>query len=173
MIVNLSGRGDKDMQTVARAFGSDDVSGTSLTANDESAGRIAAKFSELRARGEAALIPYIVAGDPDLDAHARGWCSNWKRAAPTSSNWACRFPIRWPTVPPISAPPHAAWPRARSFAAILSMVGELAQETQIPLVLFGYYNPIHALRMRAAVRRRRARGRRWLAGRRSAARGGG
>ena len=33
-------------------------------------GRIAAKFAELRARDEAALIPYIVAGDPNLDRTA-------------------------------------------------------------------------------------------------------
>ena len=35
------------------------------------AGRIAAKFAELRERDEAALIPYIVAGDPDLESTAR------------------------------------------------------------------------------------------------------
>jgi len=32
--------------------------------------RIAAKFRELRARNEAALIPYVVAGDPNLDVTA-------------------------------------------------------------------------------------------------------
>ncbi len=32
--------------------------------------RIAAKFRELRARNEAALIPYVVAGDPNLEATA-------------------------------------------------------------------------------------------------------
>src|ERR1700688_202507 len=32
-----------------------------------SATRIKRKFRELRARGEAALIPFIVAGDPDMD----------------------------------------------------------------------------------------------------------
>ncbi len=32
------------------------------------AGRIARKFAELRARNEAALVPFIVAGDPNLDA---------------------------------------------------------------------------------------------------------
>ena len=34
-------------------------------------GRIKRKFSELRARGEAALIPFIVAGDPDMDTTRR------------------------------------------------------------------------------------------------------
>ena len=34
-------------------------------------GRIAEKFSELRARGEAALIPFIFAGNPDMERSAR------------------------------------------------------------------------------------------------------
>ena len=33
--------------------------------------RIKRKFRELRARGEAALIPFIVAGDPDLETTRR------------------------------------------------------------------------------------------------------
>ena len=36
-----------------------------------SAHRIKNKFRELRARGEAALIPFVVAGDPDLDTTRR------------------------------------------------------------------------------------------------------
>ncbi len=36
-------------------------------------GRIAAKFAELRARDEAALIPYIVAGDPDTEIAPQNW----------------------------------------------------------------------------------------------------
>ena len=37
-------------------------------APQKGAGRIARKFAELRARREAALIPFIVAGDPNLEA---------------------------------------------------------------------------------------------------------
>ena len=33
--------------------------------------RIKRKFRELRTRGEAALIPFIVAGDPDMDTTRR------------------------------------------------------------------------------------------------------
>src|SRR5260370_40120660 len=33
--------------------------------------RIKRKFRELRARGEAALIPFIVAGDPDIETTRR------------------------------------------------------------------------------------------------------
>ena len=61
-------------------IGSDAVSG--LATAKKPAGRIEKKFAELRARGEAALIPFIVAGDPNLDA-TRRWCSNSRRAAPT------------------------------------------------------------------------------------------
>ncbi|MGH7840712.1 MAG: tryptophan synthase subunit alpha, partial [Candidatus Binataceae bacterium] len=37
-----------------------------MTAAKSARGRIAKKFRELRAHGESALVPYIVAGDPDL-----------------------------------------------------------------------------------------------------------
>ena len=46
-------------------------------------GRIADCFAALRQRGEAALVPYLMAGDPDLDAtraviHAAVFASeNW------------------------------------------------------------------------------------------------
>ena len=36
-----------------------------------SLGRIKKKFRELRARSEAALVPFVVAGDPDLETTRR------------------------------------------------------------------------------------------------------
>ena len=58
-----------------------------------------------------------------------------------------------------------------SLAAILSMVSELRAQTQIPMMLFGYYNPIfHYGCERLCADAARA-GRRRLAGGRFAARG--
>src|ERR1700722_19532321 len=68
-----------------------------------SATRIKRKFRELRARGEAALIPFIVAGDPDMD---------------TTRKLVLEL-------------------EARGARLI-----ELRAQTQIPIILFGYYNPI-------------------------------
>jgi tryptophan synthase alpha chain len=43
--------------------------------------RIAKTFAALRARGEAALIPYITAGDPDLDVTFQLVCEFEKQGA--------------------------------------------------------------------------------------------
>jgi tryptophan synthase alpha chain len=106
------------------------------------AGRIAAKFSELRGRGEAALIPYIVAGDPDLDRTAR-------LVLELEAGGADLIELGVPFSDPMADGPANQRAAARGLAsgatipAILAMVAELRKRTQIPLVLFGYYNPIH------------------------------
>ena len=63
-----------------------------MTRND----RIAAAFARTAASGRASALIPIAAGDPSPAAtvplmHAL------VEAAPTCSNWACRFPIPWPT----------------------------------------------------------------------------
>ena len=105
------------------------------------AGRIEKKFAELRARGESALIPFIVAGDPNLEAtralvfelEARG---------------ADLIELGVPFSDPMADGPANQRALARglasgaSLAAILAMLSEVRRECEIPIVLFGYYNPI-------------------------------
>ena len=101
LLVNLSGRGDKDMNTVAERSGLKfycrpecDPRGAART-NDEPHRRHASRA--LRAAGRTALIPYVTAGDPAPAAtradHARA--GRGRRRHRSSS--ACRSPIRWPT----------------------------------------------------------------------------
>jgi tryptophan synthase alpha chain len=104
-------------------------------------GRIKRKFTELRARGEAALVPFIVAGDPDLDTTRRMMLELEARGADL-------IELGVPFSDPMADGPANQRALARglgagaSIAAILSMVSELRAETEIPLILFGYYNPI-------------------------------
>jgi len=103
--------------------------------------RIAAKFRELRARNEAALIPFIVAGDPDL-ATTRALVREFE------ARGADLIELGVPFSDPMADGPANQRAVARglgagaSLAAILSMVSDLRHETEIPIVLFGYYNPI-------------------------------
>lgn len=104
-------------------------------------GRIAEKFRALRSRNEAALIPFIVAGDPDLgltgalvrEFEARG---------------ADLVELGVPFSDPMADGPANQRALARglgagaSLAAILALVSELRRESAIPIVLFGYYNPV-------------------------------
>ncbi len=105
------------------------------------ANRIKKKFAELKARGEAALIPFIVAGDPDLE-------TTRKLILELDARGADLIELGVPFSDPMADGPvnQRALARGRSagasLAAILSMVSELRAETQIPLILFGYYNPV-------------------------------
>ena len=103
-------------------------------------GRIARKFEELRARGEVALVPFIVAGDPDLkhtgmlvmEMEARG---------------ADIIELGVPFSDPMADGPANQRAVARglasggSLSAIVGLVRELRDHTQIPIILFGYFNP--------------------------------
>jgi tryptophan synthase alpha chain len=105
------------------------------------AGRIERKFAELRARDEAALIPFIVAGDPSLEATCALVLALEARGADL-------IELGVPFSDPIADGPANQRALARglasgaSLAAILAMVSEVRRESQIPIVLFGYYNPI-------------------------------
>ncbi len=104
-------------------------------------GRIKNKFRELGERGEAALIPFIVAGDPDLDTTRR-------LVLELEARGADLIELGVPFSDPMADGPANQRAQARglgagaSIAAILSMVSELRAQTQIPLILFGYFNPI-------------------------------
>jgi tryptophan synthase alpha chain len=106
-----------------------------------SQGRIKRKFKELRARDEAALVPFVTAGDPDLDTTRRLILELETRGADL-------IEIGVPFSDPMADGPANQRSLARglgagaSIAAILSMVSELRTQTEIPLILFGYYNPI-------------------------------
>ncbi|MGA7764245.1 MAG: tryptophan synthase subunit alpha, partial [Candidatus Binataceae bacterium] len=107
----------------------------------KTAGRIEKKFAELRARGEAALIPFIVAGDPNLEATRA-------LVLELEARGADLIELGVPFSDPMADGPANQRALARglasgaSLAAILAMVSELRRQTQIPIVLFGYYNPI-------------------------------
>ncbi len=103
-------------------------------------GRIARKFQELRARGEAALIPFIVAGDPDLKATGRLVLEMEARGADL-------IELGIPFSDPMADGPANQRALARglksgaSLSAILGLAAELRKQSQIPIILFGYFNP--------------------------------
>jgi tryptophan synthase alpha chain len=103
--------------------------------------RIANKFRELKSRNEAALIPFVVAGDPNLDTTAA-------LVREFAARGADIIELGVPFSDPMADGPANQRAAQRglksgaSLTAILSMVTELRKETEIPLILFGYFNPI-------------------------------
>jgi tryptophan synthase alpha chain len=102
-------------------------------------GRIAQKFAELRGRGESVLIPFIVAGDPDLEHTGMLVMEMEARGADI-------IELGVPFSDPMADGPANQRALARglnsgaSLSAILGLVGELRKQTQIPIILFGYFN---------------------------------
>ncbi len=103
--------------------------------------RIAAKFKELRARNESALIPYVVAGDPDLDTTA-ALVREFEARGADIIELGVPFSDPMADGPANQRAAQRGLKSGASIAAILSMVSELRRETEIPLILFGYFNPI-------------------------------
>ncbi|HLH77412.1 MAG TPA: tryptophan synthase subunit alpha [Candidatus Binataceae bacterium] len=106
----------------------------------QSNGRIARMFAQLRARNEAALIPFIFAGDPDLE-HTQAL------ALELAQRGADLIELGIPFSDPMADGPANQRAGARGMAgggtlsAVLGMVSQLRQFTQVPLILFGYANP--------------------------------
>lgn len=102
--------------------------------------RLEATFATLRARGEAALIPYFTAGDPDLDT-----TEVLVRAAVDAGADAIELGV--PFSDPMADGPILQRSAARALAAgmslprVLELVARLRASTTVPIVLFGYYNP--------------------------------
>jgi tryptophan synthase alpha chain len=103
-------------------------------------GRIGDRFATLAARNEAALIPFLAAGDPDL-----GTTRALARAA--EAGGADLLEIGVPFSDPMADGPTLQRAYERSLAAgttlrlVLELVQDIRRESSIPIVLFGYYNP--------------------------------
>ena len=102
---------------------------------------VSARFEELRARGQAALIPFITAGDPNLEATA-------KALRVLDQNGADLIELGVPYSDPLADGPviQAAATRAlqngTTLEKVLDVVRAVAPELRSPIILFTYYNPI-------------------------------
>ncbi len=102
---------------------------------------VSARFEELRAKGQAALIPFITAGDPNLEATA-------KALRVLDQNGADFIELGVPYSDPLADGPviQAAATRAlqngTTLQKVLDVVRAVAPELRSPIILFTYYNPI-------------------------------
>lgn len=103
--------------------------------------RITQRFDDLKKAGVPAFIPYITAGDPSLArtkelvlALEAAGCDIIELGVPFSD------PVADGVVNQEAA--HRALLRGASLRQIIAMVKELRARTQVPLVLFTYFNPV-------------------------------
>jgi tryptophan synthase alpha chain len=102
--------------------------------------RIAPCFAALRARDEAALVAFFTCGDPDV-----GTTRDLVRAAVAEGADVIELGV--PFSDPMADGPMLQRAARRALAAgtsvprALELVADLRRELDVPIVLFGYYNP--------------------------------
>ncbi len=103
--------------------------------------RISKRFAELRSSGELGIIAYITAGDPSLDdtlkfvlALAEACADVIELGVPFSDPLA--------DGPTIQRASERALRAGTTLSGVLELVRRIRQSSQVPLVLFSYYNPI-------------------------------
>lgn len=110
--------------------------------------RIEAKFQELHSKGESAFMPYICAGDPTLEI-SRKLVLTLQKAGADLIEFGVPFSDPIADGPTIQKASERALAHRISLEQILGVVRSLRQETEIPIALMTYYNPI--FRMGEAV----------------------
>jgi len=105
--------------------------------------RLDRTFAQLRQKGEKALIAYVMAGDPSLQATEQ-LVVELEHAGADIIELGVPFSDPIADGPVIQRAAERALRSGTSLRAILSMVASLRAKTQIPLVLMAYYNNIHA-----------------------------
>ncbi len=171
LLVNLSGRGDKDMNTVAERAGTAlplparmrsvaDAEREPSASKPRRSNRIDASFRDSFARlGRTALIPYVTAGDPSpaatpslLHALVGAGADVLELGVPFSDPMA--------DGPVVQRASERALAQGVGLADVLAMVAAFRQrDATTPVVLMGYANPIEAMG-EGSVRRAGERGRR-------------
>lgn len=106
-------------------------------------GRIEKKFNALKEKGEKALVIYLTAGDPDLET-TRSLILSLESAGTDIIEIGVPFSDPTADGPIIQAASQRALKKGVTLSVILEMIESLRKISQIPIVLFGYYNPIFA-----------------------------
>jgi len=102
--------------------------------------RIDKKFAALKKQRRTALIPFVTAGDPDL-ATTLEILRALERAGADLIELGVPFSDPMADGPTIQRASERALEKGASLPRILQMVHKFRRHSEMPLILFGYYNP--------------------------------
>jgi tryptophan synthase alpha chain len=103
--------------------------------------RIARRFEELARAGELGLVAYLTAGDPSLDA-TEGIVLAAAEAGADVVELGVPFSDPVADGPTIQRASERALRGGTTLVGMLGLVKRLRVKTQVPIVLFSYFNPI-------------------------------
>ena len=106
--------------------------------------RIAARFAELKAQGKSAFVPFVTAGDPDFET-SRAVLEALPAAGADVIELGMPFTDPMADGPAVQASSLRALKAGATMARTFELVrGFRRRDDKTPIVLMGYYNPIHA-----------------------------
>lgn len=112
-----------------------------MTAPASNATRISKRFVELRNAGELGMVAYITAGDPSLDA-TRTFVLALAEAGADLIELGVPFSDPLADGPTIQRASERALKSGTTLAGVLDLVRRIRHSSEVPLILFSYYNPI-------------------------------
>jgi len=103
--------------------------------------RISDRFSRLREEGAKAFVAFLTAGDPSLDRTVDA-AAELEGAGADVLELGVPFSDPLADGPVIQRSSERALGRGVTLGRVLEVVGRIRQRSQIPLLLFSYYNPL-------------------------------
>jgi len=103
--------------------------------------RISRKFQALREEKKKAFIPYIMAGDPDIQ-RTRALVKILEDCGADIIELGVPFSDPLADGPTIQAAAQRALDGGTTLHAVIELVSSLRNSTQIPIILMTYYNPV-------------------------------
>ena len=112
-----------------------------MTGSPQNSTRISKRFAELRSAGELGIIAYITAGDPSLEATHK-FVLALAEAGVDVIELGVPFSDPLADGPTIQRASERALKSGTTLHGVLNLVSRIRQSSQVPLVLFSYFNPI-------------------------------
>ena len=103
--------------------------------------RIAEKFAKLRSRGAVGFIPYLTFGDPQVE-RTLPLLEALDRAGADLIEVGVPFSDPMADGPVLQRAAERALAGGASLRGCLDRVAEFRRGSDVPIILFGYYNPI-------------------------------
>lgn len=119
--------------------------------------RIEEKFTQLKAAGEKAFIAYLTFGDPDLDTSCQLVLA-LEKAGVDIVELGIPFSDPLADGPVIQRGAERALKQEFTLKRALGAIAELRQQSQLPFLLFSYFNPLYAYGFEALVKDARQSG---------------
>ena len=103
--------------------------------------RISKRFAALRESGELGIVAYITAGDPTLEATHKFVLA---LAGAGADVIELGIPFSDPLAdgPTIQRASERALKAGTTLAQVIDLVRQIRKSSEVPIVLFGYYNPV-------------------------------